>query len=75
MYIRVYPRIYSLSVAVSYVELNNMTVVLNGDRAISLSGYNSTIVNISVSGNGCGGISMSGGDQVSIFALLSHVRI
>ena len=49
---------------VSYVELANMRVIHNGDRAISLSGYNSTIRNISVEGNGCGGISMPGGDQV-----------
>ena len=49
---------------VSYVQLANMTVMHNGNRAISLSGYNNTIRNISVSGNGCGGIGMSGGDQV-----------
>ena len=49
---------------VSYVELSDMGVLHSGDRAISLSGYNSTIRNISVEGNGCGGIGMSGGDQV-----------
>ena len=54
---------------VSYVELANMRVIHNGDRAISLSGYNSTIRNISVEGNGCGGISMSGGDQVNYLQL------
>ena len=41
-----------------------MKVIHSGDRAISLSGYNSTIRDISVKGNGCGGISLSGGDQV-----------
>ena len=49
---------------VSYVVLNDMLIRQNGDRAISLSGYNNTISNLSVYGNGCGGIAMSGGDQV-----------
>ena len=50
---------------VSYVELANMSVVHSGDGGVYLSGYNSTIRNISVEGNGCGGIGMTGGDQVS----------
>ena len=41
-----------------------MKVIYSGERAISLSGYNSTIKNITVEGNGCGGIGMTGGDQV-----------
>ena len=45
-----------------------MSVVHSGDRGISLSGYNSTIRNIAVEGNGCGGIRMSGGDQVSAYS-------
>ena len=49
----------------SYVELANMSVVHSGDRGVYLSGYNSTVRNITVEGNGCGGIGMTGGDQVS----------
>ena len=43
-----------------------MKVINSGDRAIALSGYNSTISNITVEGNGCGGIGLSGGDQVCV---------
>ncbi|CAI8007342.1 hypothetical protein GBAR_LOCUS5158 [Geodia barretti] len=52
--------------SVSYVELANMSVVHSGDRGVYLSGYNSTVRNITVEGNGCGGIGMTGGDQLSL---------
>ena len=55
---------FTLSV-VSHVELANMSVVHSGDRGVYLSGYNSTIRDLTVEGNGCGGIGMEGGDQVS----------
>ena len=42
-----------------------MSVVHSGDRGVYLSGYNSTIRDLTVEGNGCGGIGMEGGDQVS----------
>ena len=37
---------------------------LQGDSSIILHGTNCTISDISVHDNGCGGIHMSGGDQV-----------
>lgn len=43
-----------------------MWVGLNGGWSIRLSGYNNTLRNISVSGNGCGGISIEGGDRVRL---------
>ena len=49
-----------------------MKVVYSGERAIYLSGYNSTISNITVEGNGCGGIGMSGGDQVHLYMHFHH---
>lgn len=42
-----------------------MWVGLNGGWSIRSSGYNNTVTNISVFGNGCGGIAVSGGDMVS----------
>ena len=60
---------------VTNVELSDMRVTHSGDRAIYISGYNSTIRNVSVEGNGCGGIGMSGGDQVSLhIALIRYGR-
>ena len=49
---------------VNNVTLSNMWVGLNGGWSIRASGYNNTVMNISVFGNGCGGISVSGGDTV-----------
>ena len=53
-------------VIVSNFTLTNMRVGLNGGWSIRLSGYNNTLRNISVSGNGCGGISIEGGDRVRL---------
>ena len=50
--------------AVNNVTLSNMWVGLNGGWSIRASGYNNTVTNISVFGNGCGGIAVSGGDMV-----------
>lgn len=53
-------------VTVSNFTLTNMRVGLNGGWSIRLSGYNNTLRNISVSSNGCGGISIEGGDRVRL---------
>ena len=50
--------------AVRNVTLSNLWVGLNGGWSIRASGYNNTVTNISVFGNGCGGIAVSGGDMV-----------
>ncbi len=42
-----------------------MVVADNGGRSLDISGYNNVVTNITVFGNGCGGISLSGGEQVS----------
>lgn len=48
------------------VTLSNLWVGLNGGWSIRASGYNNTVKNISVFGNGCGGMSVSGGDTKSL---------
>ena len=42
----------------------NCEISLHGDSSMLLYGTDSLISGISVSENGCGGIHMSGGDQV-----------
>ena len=51
--------------AVSNVLLANMHVSHNGGWSVEVSGYANVVSNVTVSDNGCGGISLSGGDQVS----------
>lgn len=62
-------RLYS-NITVNNFTLSNMWVGLNGGWSVSLSGYNNTLKNISVSGNGCGGISVEGGDRVRLCACI-----
>ena len=54
---------------VSYVQITNMTVMHNGGHSLEVSGYNNTITGVSVTGNGCGGVALSGGDQVIIHSM------
>lgn len=49
---------------VSYVQITNMTVMHNGGSSLEVSGYNNTVTGVTVTGNGCGGVALSGGDQV-----------
>ena len=48
----------------SYVLITNMTVMHNGGSSLEVSGYNNTVTGVTVMGNGCGGVALSGGDQV-----------
>lgn len=54
------------NVTVNNFTLSNMWVGLNGGWSVRLSGYNNTVKNVSVFGNGCGGISVEGGDRVRL---------
>ena len=49
---------------VSNVHILDCEISLHGDSSILLYGTDSIISGISVHDNGCGGIHMSGGDQV-----------
>ncbi|XP_065842378.1 uncharacterized protein [Oscarella lobularis] len=51
---------------VSHVHLNGLDISDNGETSLSISGLNNIINNITVRGNGCGGIHVSGGDQKSL---------
>ena len=64
--------------SVSYVQITNMTIMHNGGNSLEVSGYNNTVTGVTVMGNGCGGVALSGGDQVIIHskpALLSHQQL
>ena len=55
-----------------------MTIMHNGGNSLEVSGYNNTVTGVTVMGNGCGGVALSGGDQVIIHskpALLSHQQL
>lgn len=56
--------IYLIILLVSNVHILDCEISLNGDSSILLYGTDSIISGISVHDNGCGGIHMSGGDQV-----------
>jgi len=55
----------SIRPLVSYVHIVNMTVKHNGGSSVEVSGYNNTVKDVIVMGNGCGGMALSGGDQVT----------
>ena len=44
-----------------------MTIHDVGGAGLSVSGYNNTLTGIKVTKTGCGGIHLSGGDQVSVY--------
>ena len=61
MYIFMYLICFSL---VSNIHILDCEISLHGDSSILLYGTDSIISGILVHDNGCGGIHMSGGDQV-----------
>lgn len=63
-------RLRLFNVTVNNFTLSNMWVGLNGGWSVRLSGYNNTLKNVSVSGNGCGGISVEGGDRVRLCIII-----
>lgn len=62
-----------LNATVNNFTLSNMWVGLNGGWSVRLSGYNNTVKNVSVFGNGCGGISVEGGDRVRLYIGLQYI--
>ena len=50
--------------AVNNVTMDIMNVHFTGGSGIAVSGYNNTLVGVAVTRTGCGGIHLSGGDQV-----------
>ena len=55
---------------VSNVQIMNCEISLHGDTSISLYGTACTISGILVHDNGCGGIHVSGGDQVAVLRMI-----
>lgn len=54
----------SLLSVVDGIQLSECEVANNGATSVTLYGFNSLVANLSVHGNGCGGLHVSGGDQV-----------
>uniref|UniRef100_A0A6B2L049 Right handed beta helix domain-containing protein n=1 Tax=Arcella intermedia TaxID=1963864 RepID=A0A6B2L049_9EUKA len=51
---------------VKNIVISGCDISNNGQFSISLSGTNNHLLNNKISGNGCGGLSISGGDQKSL---------
>ena len=47
------------------MTLSSLKITNSGDSGIAVTGYNNTLDNLSISNMGCGGVHLSGREQVN----------